>query len=391
MSVTDLLISICKFASIAFTGFFGVLALTRPYRDKDGQLTRLGRTALGGIVISFAIAVLSQSLELQRSHQQALAAQEKTQNELARFERLLHEVQRTSPLTAVRIKLFVDNVPDDICSKIIEAKHAADSITSEPGFQDLEEHHNVGADDEKSLEQSELDKKAIRPFIVWLATGRFLVEQEKEGLIALSLDNHFSALVCIGWVKEPSVFASQEKISTLPSGTLIGDEIDWWPSWGVPQRLYERKNALRPDVKIDVDGQSVILSININYTALDASLLRYARNSVLTAAFPDDIELFSWSPTKTGEASDSGELLLLPFDTVKVDDSVVQMAQRQDLELVKRAPSWFRKLRLEIIPNGIEQLSKSYDLSLTSDEEIFVGDRGDEPRGYVRLWNGHSR
>jgi hypothetical protein len=50
-----------------------------------------------------------------------------------------------------------------------------------------------------------------------------------------------------------------------------------------------------------------------------------------------------------------------------------------------------RHLRLQIIPNGIEQISKTYDLSLSSEGDIMEGSRGDEPRGYVRLWHGHAR
>jgi hypothetical protein len=105
----DLLISVCKFTSITLTGVFGVLALARPYRDKEGQLTRWGRIALRGAIVSFVIAALSQSLEMRRAAVQSLAAQAKTEEELERFSRLLHEIQRTShPIDEIRVGFEVE-------------------------------------------------------------------------------------------------------------------------------------------------------------------------------------------------------------------------------------------------------------------------------------------
>ena len=381
---TDELLSICKFISIALTGFFGVLALVRPYRDKEGQLTNSGRVALSGVVVSFIIAALSQSLELQRAQRQALGAQMKTQGDLARFERLLHEVQRTSPLTTITLRLVVEHVPNGVRDATAKALGAAQASTLDPEFVDRLEHYNAGPDDARALIQSEMNKRAVQPFINWLAADRLSKEQS---VLAFSLDGHFSALLPVGWVGRPEIFADQRKSSSLPSGVLIGDEIEWLigdeirRSWATPEPTYTREKLARPRVFLRPIGDALVLTIEAGVSALDDSLLRYSPNSATSAAVPDEVSLLSWSPQELPEYD---EPFNLPFDTGGVHENLKMLSR------IKPAPVWLRHMRLKIIPNNNAQLAKTYELSLSSQGELWVGTRRDQALGYVRLWRGRA-
>ena len=186
MISADLLLSSCKFVSIIVcTGFFAVLALVRPYKDQAGTLTSSGRIALGRAIVSLIVAALSQSLELERSHRQALAAQKKTQDELARFEKLLREVQRSSPLLSLTVRLTVNNVPNDVIKGIEKGQEKARSSPSQESIVDLIEEHDISDDDIKALVQSELNKQVIQPFIVWLGSDHFTKE---DGILAIGVD-----------------------------------------------------------------------------------------------------------------------------------------------------------------------------------------------------------
>jgi hypothetical protein len=385
----DLALSVCKFASIILTGCFAVLALVRPYRDKEGTLTTSGRIALGGAIASAMVGALSQSLELERSHQQSLTAQKATQDELARFERLLREVQRSSPLVSMQVRLTVDKVPDEIRQAISKGMSAAESSPDQDWFKDLLEHHNADGDDVQSLIQSELNKQVIQPFIAWLGSDRFV---KQAGILAIGMDKNYSALLCAGMVDGPGIISREQKVTSLPSGILIGRELEFQLGTEKPERSYKRLKFIRPSVGISVEGEAVVLVIDTGLRALDDSMYRYSRNAAITAAISENVKVFSWSPSSPGTVLDKGDAgaLQLPFDSNSVHESITAM-DWPDPKMIEAVPQLLRHMRLQIIPNGNGHLSRTYDLPLSSAGKPIEGSREDEPRGYLRIWHGQSK
>jgi hypothetical protein len=317
-------------------------------------------------------------------------------------------------LSSLTVKLTVDNVPKEILNKVREGKKAAEhSTNTDEDLQDLLEHHNADDDDVKSFMQAELDKRVIQPFISFVAHDRFAQE---HGIIVLGLDKNFSALLPIGWVDKPDLIEPRDEKSVLPSGIIIDNEINFHLSYEEPP--FKREKRIRPTVRLEVAGNSLTLSIDLDVTSLDDSLFRYAQSSTRSAALPEEIEFFTWSPSSEAELSSDVEgALKLPFDSVRVRESVLSLYQgrnspnqppdwldtddawmnrnsawlKSSADWVTQAPSWMQRMQLRIIPNGIEQISKTYVLSLFSAGYPIEGSREDEPRGYVRIWRGHAR
>jgi hypothetical protein len=317
-----------------------------------------------------------------------------------------------TPLTTMTLKLIVENVPREVRRKVVEGLSGAQSSRAEPWYAELSERRNVNDDDDRALVQSRMDQRVIQPFIDWLGGDRFREDinwrdkdqsRQQQGVLVLSLDRRFSALACVGWVSEPDIFTMDEGepgntevgTSLLPSGVLIGDEIQFrlsppgqsYELKETSRPAYQREKTIRPVIKLDVVSHSLVLTIELDQYSLDDSLLRYARNSSTTAALPDDVEFFSWSPSSDGEEGENGTPSMLPFDSLKVHEGV----QGWKKEVAIQVPTWMRHMRLQIIPNGVEQIAKTYDLKLSSHGDIMEGLLEDEPLGYVRLWHGHAR
>jgi hypothetical protein len=99
--LTSTLLTILKFVSIALSGTFGILGLLTKYRDENEKITRWGRIALIGILVTTFVAAVSQGLEARRSQESAKAETQKTQ-------RLLHEISRTlQPLENLSVSLGI--------------------------------------------------------------------------------------------------------------------------------------------------------------------------------------------------------------------------------------------------------------------------------------------
>lgn len=351
---------------------------------------------------------------------ETIAGFEREQNNIAESrervlsDNLMHETRlygrlsdTGTPLTTMTIKLTIDNVPAAIRQKILQGSRTAEASTSEPDYQDLADHHNTGPEDDVALVQSVMDQKVIQPLINWVGADQFDPElnwkdekksAQAQGILAFSLDKHFSALVCVGWVSKPDIFIKEQTPrdqpvtnSLLPSGVLIGDELEFFLSaYGPPSRSYKRTKVIRPLIRVSVVKNSLVLTIELTRASLDDSLIRYAQNSFTTASLADTVELFSWSPSNDGQEGTYGNPDLLPFDPVEVHSGIPSLDLEKDAES-SQVPARLRRMRLQIIPNGIEKISKTYDLTFSSAGDIMEGPRDDYPRGYVRLWHGHAR
>lgn|GEM_PF-7028421 len=67
-----------KFIAIFIGGFSGILALLVEFK-KEGKITKWGKAALIGVVISFLVTIILQTLEIRRNNISAKAEQQKTQ------------------------------------------------------------------------------------------------------------------------------------------------------------------------------------------------------------------------------------------------------------------------------------------------------------------------
>lgn len=388
MPAIDFSLSVLKFLSIGLTGFFSILALIKPYRDKEGNLTRSGKIAVRGAVISFIMAVASQSLELQRSHKQALSSQNKTQSELARFERLLQEVQRTAPLTFLSIRLVVDNVPDSVVNAITAGLKLADNRLSDSDYIDLALHHNVDDEDGRRLIQSVKNNSAIFPFIHWLAAGTFVNE---PSFLTVGLDNRLSSFFCIGWVEpEMTGIDGPGTYSSLPSGILIGDEKEWGPSVYKPLHQYRNRSLNMPSTDISVSGNTVTLSAEMDPLSLQDAVIRHSSKGSITGFLPDDILCFTWASLKNSDEKDLYDYINLPVDSSGVSSDVLGSSGSTDSVFAKRSSLSQIPMKIGLIPNNAEKLLRLYKISLLNESEHYEGPRGDDYGGYFRFWLGHS-
>lgn len=96
----DALYSVLKITSMLGTGAFGALALLTKYKDDAGKMTKWGKVALGGIVISSSISLGLYLLEVSKSK----AAADKAKLEAEATTKTLTEIQYNAQVTAEQQK-----------------------------------------------------------------------------------------------------------------------------------------------------------------------------------------------------------------------------------------------------------------------------------------------
>lgn len=89
-----------KFAALITGGIFAAVGLLTDYRDKHGKVTRWGRIALFGIVLSTVIGAGTQAVESYRDQETALAndaanrkSEEQTRNMLGQIKRAIYPLR----------------------------------------------------------------------------------------------------------------------------------------------------------------------------------------------------------------------------------------------------------------------------------------------------------
>ena len=92
----DLLYGFLKIASLIGAGIFGALGLLTKYKDDAGKITRWGRIALGGIVISSTISLGLYILETYRAKAKAVEDQTKAAAMAHKLETILINAQTTA-------------------------------------------------------------------------------------------------------------------------------------------------------------------------------------------------------------------------------------------------------------------------------------------------------
>ena len=106
-----------KFAALIIGGIFSAIGLLTDYRDKKGAVTRWGKIALFGIVLSTIVAAGTQAIESYRDRATALAndaanrqSELATQNLLAEIKRAIYPLQSLA-LNEVHITYPADLPP----------------------------------------------------------------------------------------------------------------------------------------------------------------------------------------------------------------------------------------------------------------------------------------
>jgi hypothetical protein len=92
MSV-EVALATLKFVAVLITGLFAVIALQVDYKDKEGRITKWGRRALIGSVVSTLVAIGAQALETTVKHREEAASAEGTQKLLTEIRRAVYRIQ----------------------------------------------------------------------------------------------------------------------------------------------------------------------------------------------------------------------------------------------------------------------------------------------------------
>jgi hypothetical protein len=92
----DLFYSFLKVTSMVATGAFGALGLLTKYKDDRGKITKWGKTALGGIVISSGITLGLYVLETSRAKAAADRAKAQTEATATKLQAILVNAQTTA-------------------------------------------------------------------------------------------------------------------------------------------------------------------------------------------------------------------------------------------------------------------------------------------------------
>jgi hypothetical protein len=92
----DFWYSVFKVVSLVATGLFGALGLLTKYRDDQGRITRWGRIALGGIILSSAVSLILYALEASRAKAASIRAKAEADATAKKLEAILLNAQITA-------------------------------------------------------------------------------------------------------------------------------------------------------------------------------------------------------------------------------------------------------------------------------------------------------
>jgi hypothetical protein len=103
-----LLIEVSKFLGLFLAGVFGILGVLTEYRDEEGKITKWGRRAVIGTIVSTMVAFISQGLEFQMQAQEQHEANEKSLKQAQANTALLEQLSRAvDPLNSFEVWAWV--------------------------------------------------------------------------------------------------------------------------------------------------------------------------------------------------------------------------------------------------------------------------------------------
>src|ERR1700679_1104751 len=91
--MADILLASLKFLAILTAGLLGVIGLLVDFKV-DGKITKWGRRALLGTIISTVVAVVTQSVETYKQNQERRKQDDARIQQEKRNEATLHEIRR---------------------------------------------------------------------------------------------------------------------------------------------------------------------------------------------------------------------------------------------------------------------------------------------------------
>ncbi|MDN3687443.1 hypothetical protein [Cyclobacterium jeungdonense] len=95
-----ILLIILKYLGIVISGFFGAYGLITDFKDKQGKITNAGKRALVIILVSSAISIIAQTVEIYLNSAKEKAASEAALKELQQNSKILYNIDRTLNLIA---------------------------------------------------------------------------------------------------------------------------------------------------------------------------------------------------------------------------------------------------------------------------------------------------
>jgi hypothetical protein len=124
-------LNILKLIGLVLTGAFGILGLLTEFRnDKTKKITKWGKVALSGIVLSTALSVVAQVLESAKSVRDARESEKQARDQISRSNEILNNLNRSlNPLANVRITYWL-KVPIDAPELKAYRKRLTDGIAA---------------------------------------------------------------------------------------------------------------------------------------------------------------------------------------------------------------------------------------------------------------------
>lgn len=113
--------------TILLTGYFGIYALTHEYKDKTGIITRHGKIAIYGILISGTISIIGIGINIKKANDRDFEQKESFKVEIERYNNTIHEIKRLSyPLTDLIIEETYEL--SDTAPELSDLKNKIDSL-----------------------------------------------------------------------------------------------------------------------------------------------------------------------------------------------------------------------------------------------------------------------
>jgi hypothetical protein len=102
-------LNILKLLGLVLTGAFGILGLLTDFRDdKTKKITKWGKIALLGIILSTALSIVAQLLESAKSVREARESEKQARDQITKSNEILNNLNRSlNPLTNVRITYWL--------------------------------------------------------------------------------------------------------------------------------------------------------------------------------------------------------------------------------------------------------------------------------------------
>jgi hypothetical protein len=283
----------------------------------------------------------------------------------------------TAPLSSINITLTIQHVSPVLIASLGDIYEKA-LYTVQHDWPYVRDWIPLTERQEEEETQALASQRSIQPIIGLLAGYGF---KQSHGVLVLTLDNSVSTLFCIGDISTSDVRSRVDALRQLPSGISIDE---------YPEEKREKQN--KPKVDVSVIKDSVVIRFDLTSDAINDALLHYSSVNRINASLPSAPSLFIWTPFNPVDTVHYAEYALdLPFypgdaETFRDADTIdIRYSGRDRSDTFAGKLPWMDHMRLEITPNGVEEISKVYDLTPFSEGGL----KG--VHGFARIWHGKER